>query len=846
MALTDDEMCAALAEVMGNTVVPRDQLDDLLADAGYRVRTEDVDRQLQFDSRFVELRDGLAYLPALTEGVGFALWVDPETAAEDYLLMHPALEVIGWWIVEGPVDLFDEAGQRVGVIESDGWLIDGVDTDVVLGPDGWLEEVAGSWIAFRVKRGTLVIERLTDPPPVEPARATAVGAAFDVVAEHQLYHPYGTDEPVDVMRAHPSTVLQEAIGQGPSLFTGEPLPTTVDLLAAAQLRLQQRWVVPADLDQEILAAAETERRAMARWGVDADTALGAQVLLGAIGLHAEGHPDAFGASSHEREMAPALFAGLLQRESIARIIGYECASGEVCPRALGFAEAIAAVFDDDPRIWGPAWLVAHCHLALGNADAAAELLDGLPSGIDCLPVLIDRAMLAADRSRAQDAHRLVLAAGRLAEDLPDLAALSYVYQQQLGELHDEVEMWASNPPPVMARRNDRCPCGSGRKYKTCHAGRELHPIEDRAAWLHQKMTRFARAGEPDEIDTLASAMADAMDSPESWATLVDTPFITDIVLHEEELAQRFLDGRRSTLPEDETLLAQQWMLVDRSVFEVETARPGHLGLRDLATGDGVEVSNVGPGPTSTPGSIILGRPLPVGNTYRALSGFMAVRPDLVADALAVLDAGDPDELVAFLGSMHRPPAIQNTDGHDMALTDITWSMPGHIDVSEALTRAGFTGGDGTWRLVLDTANQPSSVIASLQIDGDRLEGHVNSTERAQELLELIAEHVPDAVHLETKLTDLDEIDLTDPPALSDQATLMEDPDVRAAIEAHFARYEDEWLDSPNPALGDRTPREAAADPIAREDLVRLLATFPEPAARAGGMSAERLRVALGL
>jgi hypothetical protein len=49
--------------------------------------------------------------------------------------------VIGWWLVECPVDVFDETGERIGAIESDGWLIDDVDTDVVVGPEGWLEPV---------------------------------------------------------------------------------------------------------------------------------------------------------------------------------------------------------------------------------------------------------------------------------------------------------------------------------------------------------------------------------------------------------------------------------------------------------------------------------------------------------------------------------------------------------------------------------------------------------------------------------------------------------------------------------------------------------------------------------
>lgn len=350
MALVDDDVRAALAEVIGGGAIPRAELDDRLADAGYRIPTSDVDRQLQFDTHFVELRDGVAHLPSLTEGVAFALWVDAETAAEGFVLMYPALEAIGWWIVDGPVDLYDEAGEPIGAIESDGWLIDGVDTDVVLGPDGWLDGFAGSWIAFRVRDGALVVERLADRPPTEAGRVDAVRAAFEAVAEHQHYQPYGADDPVDVARAQLSTILQEAILHDGSLFAGDPLPPPVDLLSAAGLRLERRQVVPADLDPDILAAADIERRAMARWGVDADTVLGAQMLLGAMRLHGEGSPDAFGSSADEREMAPALFAGLLQREPVARIVGFECADDDSCEDALGFAQAIAAAFYGDQRI----------------------------------------------------------------------------------------------------------------------------------------------------------------------------------------------------------------------------------------------------------------------------------------------------------------------------------------------------------------------------------------------------------------------------------------------------------------------------------------------------------------
>lgn len=56
-------------------------------------------------------------------------------------------------------------------------------------------------------------------------------------------------------------------------------------------------------------------------------------------------------------------------------------------------------------------------------------------------------------------------------------------------------------------------------------------------------------------------------------------------------------------------------------------------------------------------------------------------------------------------------------------------------------------------------------------------------------------------------------------------------------------YEANWLDEPIPALDGRTPRQAADDPTRRGDLIKLLDSFP---VTEGGMSAQRLREALGL
>jgi hypothetical protein len=73
-----------------------------------------------------------------------------------------------------------------------------------------------------------------------------------------------------------------------------------------------------------------------------------------------------------------------------------------------------------------------------------------------------------------------------------------------------------------------------------------------------------------------------------------------------------------------------------------------------------------------------------------------------------------------------------------------------------------------------------------------------------------------------------------------------DPAIVAAMEEYIRTYEENWLDDQIPALAGLTPREAAADPTRRQDLISLLASFDQDEEQPGMMSAKRLRAALGL
>jgi hypothetical protein len=102
------------------------------------------------------------------------------------------------------------------------------------------------------------------------------------------------------------------------------------------------------------------------------------------------------------------------------------------------------------------------------------------------------------------------------------------------------------------------------------------------------------------------------------------------------------------LPEDERKLAEQWLGVPRSVFEVEQARPGHsVTVRDVRTGEVLEVTERGR--ALERGQLICSRVLPTGEGFAFLGGIDPVEPDERDELLALLDdAPDPVELVGFL------------------------------------------------------------------------------------------------------------------------------------------------------------------------------------------------------
>jgi len=652
----------------------------------------------------------------------------------------------------------------------------------------------------------------------------------------------------------------------------EPAAPLGDLLSASGLAHEGDWVARGGFDFGAWRIHRRINTITARYDLDADEGLAvlatvrlyeqtvelvdavmntqedgdAQALAGILSKLLP--PEVGAASNGEAELNPGrktVRASLefLAEPAVAAAVLAETDSGEDrAGVALGlFAESVEPLA---PRAARPAlrWLRAKAYERLGDIEQAEQTYRAAESLDPSWPLtLMSLARYASDRGDAERGLALLRRAGAPREH----------------ELVQLLEHFQPAPRPGIGR-NQPCWCGSGRKYKVCHLHREQLPLTERATWLYQKAGAdlFDGAFGPLLIET-AEARARYWDSPDAVARAVQDGLACDAVLFEGGAFADFLAVRGSLLPEDERVLAEQWLLIERSVHEVVSVRRGEqMTLRDVRTGDVHEVRERAGSRQVKVGELYCARVVPAGDTMQIFGGIEPVSVGERDELIALLDdEPDPVELVAFQSRRFAPPVLQNTEGESLVMCDATLRVVDPAGLAGALDNEYDRDDDepdGTqaWFEHVITHGM-ERIRAHLELSGDELHVHANSEARFQRVLATIRALDPSATVLrETREPgDIGAVQRLAARSSAAPAKFLDpaaDPAITAALHEMARTYESSWLDEPIPALAGHTPHECADDPTRRPDLIRLLDSFPEDDGRPGAMSPTRLRAALGL
>jgi len=803
--------------------------------------------------------DRWVWLPTVLAGRVFTHRLGADEAAHDILAVTPNLDPITalcehgqhGWFADGSAARLVLAGFDDELLEQRGIPAEVVDPNGALllmpGTLGTLGVAEGDLVGVRLAARGLVVERVTAPSlGANAAVGTRLAATLDA------------DEPV-----YFGAAVWTACVEDPAVFT-EPLPPLCEIVDGYGLAHRGEWLAPDGFDFDRWHFERGCATLAERHDLDPDDAFALyslvelfdrMSLLLSEAADADEPPEdaltaAEGATGPDGtepevdwfadlvgELGAALADPLLAELLLAETVG----SGRDGAPALGmFAEALEPNVPRAARV-ACRWLRAVALERIGDIAAAeAELLAAESMDPDWPLPLFDLARVASDRGDLERGLALLRRAGAG----PDHPLVELLEQHRAEPRRD-------------IGRNELCWCGSGRKYKKCHLGREQLPLAERVGWL------YVKAGQHAQLTGWNDLLADAGyercryadDDPDALAAALDDPLVLDAVLFEGGAFAEFLRIRGSLLPDDERLLAEQWLLVHRSVFEVEQVHRGQgVTVRDVRTGDTHEVRERAASRQLQPGQLVCARVVPAGDTMQFFGGLEPVALHERDPLIDLLDT-EPDAvtLVAQLSRRFAPPALANTEGDPLAICEATLHVGDPAGIEAALDDTyGRVDGDEPPRWFEHVTTQGMQRIrAALVLDGHTLRVDANSEKRLDRVLATLARLDPAMSVLDDSRRPLrdarEAAELAKQlPIAGEDALDPADPELAALLDEFVRDYETKWLDEPIPALDGRTPRQAADDPTRRGDLIKLLDSFPAGEADRGGMDADRLRAALGL
>jgi hypothetical protein len=417
--------------------------------------------------------------------------------------------------------------------------------------------------------------------------------------------------------------------------------------------------------------------------------------------------------------------------------------------------------------------------------------------------------------------------------------------------------------------NERCPCGSGKKYKKCCQAKGIatsYTREDRAnAWA--KLERFIgnELGEEDDaaFEELWGRWIDrADDLDENMSNMSehigDLWFAFDRPLEDGRFAvDRFLDEHAPELSEGEKLYLRTLRVSSMRLYEIEEVRPGEsLTLRDILEGDRITIQERLGSRTLHRFEWIAARVCALGASgkpelegvlfisdfhhqsvrdglRRARDTHLAENPGATVDSF--YKTTPPSFHDVWAGAILEPyvPKLANTDGEEMVITQVLFDVLDRHALAEALDKTeGLSREEGEglrWHWSGENAKGETVTLGLLEQREDALHLETNSLARGERGRALVEREAGAAVrHRATVHEDMQrrlQDELKKPKEKSrTQGGREEIPfEIQEALVLdHMARHYRKWLDEPVPALDGRVPREAAKDKAMRPRLIELL------------------------
>jgi len=216
-----------------------------------------------------------------------------------------------------------------------------------------------------------------------------------------------------------------------------------------------------------------------------------------------------------------------------------------------------------------------------------------------------------------------------------------------------------------AGRNERCPCGSGRKFKACCLVNPRIPDDQLSTWLilklHKHLSSPGNAGSDRGLDELEYVAQRA--AGDGVGTYVVTETAAALIVEAWLFGggiRDYLDRRGSLLPEAETEVLRAWADCPWGLYEVVDVEPGtSITLRDLRGAPDQPViilSDPAYAGEAYPGAFLLAHVIPDRGSRRLFGPPVEVPSHRLEDARAMLDAeADATAVAEWYGSLYRPP-----------------------------------------------------------------------------------------------------------------------------------------------------------------------------------------------